>query len=106
MAAGRYHPVNVMDGSRMQHDIYFNGCYLVTNINEHGVQVEVDRELPCSVAEFIYQKTLNRQWEGLGRAEKGENDVKNFEVVRCWKGAREAVPVVRYRARRGARGRI
>ena len=31
------------------------------------------------VADFIYQKTLNPGWEGLGRAEKGENDTKNFE---------------------------
>lgn len=79
MAVGKYHPENVLGGGRLKHDLYFNGCYLVNNINEHGVQFEVDQEVPRIVAEFIYQKTLNMGWEGLGRAEKGENDVKNFE---------------------------
>ena len=79
MAVGKYHPVNVLDGRRLQHDIYFNGCYLVNNINEHGVQFDVDQEVPRIVAEFIYQKTLNLSWDGLSRAEKGENDVKSFE---------------------------
>jgi Tubulin like len=79
IAVGRYHPVNILDGSRMEHDVYFNGCYLVSNLNEHNIQFDVDSELPRMVGEFIYQKTLNNEWEGLGRAEKGENDIKNFE---------------------------
>ncbi|MEM5439928.1 tubulin-like doman-containing protein [Paraburkholderia diazotrophica] len=79
MAVGKYHPMNVLDGSSLAHDVYFNGCYLVSNLNEHNIQFDVDSELPRIVAEFIYQKTLNKEWEGLGRAEKGENDIKNFE---------------------------
>ncbi|MEX3967396.1 tubulin-like doman-containing protein [Paraburkholderia sp. EG286B] len=79
IAVGQYHPANVLDGSPMEHDVYFNGCYLVSNLNEHNLQFDVDTEIPRVVAEFIYQKTLNKQWEGLGRAEKGENDIKNFE---------------------------
>ncbi|MEM5340576.1 tubulin-like doman-containing protein [Paraburkholderia azotifigens] len=79
IAVGKYHPVNLLDGSSMSHDIYFNGCYLVSNLNEHNIQFDVEGEIPRTVAEFIYQKTLNKGWEGLGRAEKGENDIKNFE---------------------------
>lgn len=79
MAVGKYHPVNLLDGSAMSHDVYFNGCYLVSNLNEHNMQFEVETELPRMVAEFIYQKTLNKEWDGLNRAEKGENDIKNFE---------------------------
>ncbi|WP_246794412.1 tubulin-like doman-containing protein [Burkholderia perseverans] len=79
MAVGKYHPANVLDGSRMNHDIYFNGCYLVSNVNEHNLQFDIESETPRIVSEFIYQKTLNQQWEGLNRAEKGENDIKNFE---------------------------
>ena len=79
MAVGKYHPSNVLDGSAMEHDVYFNGCYLVSNLNEHNIQFDIDSEIPRIVAEFIYQKTLNKEWEGLGRAEKGENDIKNFE---------------------------
>lgn len=79
MAVGKYHPVNLLDGQPLNHDTYFNGCYLVNNVNEHNIQFEVESEVPKIVAEFIYQKTLNKEWEGLGRAEKGENDIKNFE---------------------------
>lgn len=80
MAVGKYHPINLLDGTPMAHDVYFNGCYLINNINEHGIQFEVESELPTIVAEFIYQKTLNKAWEGLHRAEKGENDIINFET--------------------------
>lgn len=79
MAVGKYHPTNLLDGQPMAHDTYFNGCYLVNNINEHGIQFEIESEVPKIVAEFIYQKTLNPGWEGQNRAEKGENDIKNFE---------------------------
>lgn len=79
LAVGKYKPVHLLDGSRLEHDIYFNGCYLVNNINEHNIQFEVESEVPCIIAEFLFQKTMNEEWEGLGRAEKGENDIKNFE---------------------------
>ncbi len=79
LAIGKYKPINILDGSRLGHSIYFNGCYLINNINEHNVQFEVELELPRIVAEFIYQKTMNKEWDGLGRAEKGENDIKSFE---------------------------
>lgn len=79
MAVGKYHPTNLLDGQPMVHDTYFNGCYLINNVNEHQIQFEIESEVPKIVAEFIYQKTLNKEWEGLGRAEKGENDIKNFE---------------------------
>jgi hypothetical protein len=79
IAVGKYHPTNLLDGTRLDHDVYFNGCYLVNNVNEHNIQFEVESEVPRIVAEFIFQKTLNKEWEGLGRAEKGENDIKNFE---------------------------
>lgn len=79
IAVGKYHPTNLLDGTRLDHDVYFNGCYLINNVNEHNIQFEVESEVPRIVAEFIFQKTLNKEWEGLGRAEKGENDIKNFE---------------------------
>lgn len=79
IAVGKYHPVNVLDGSPMAHDIYFNGCYLVSNLNQNNIQFDVEKDVPRIVSEFIFQKTLNKEWEGLGRAEKGENDIKNFE---------------------------
>ena len=80
LAVGAYHPVNVVSGQRMKHSTYYNGCYLINNVNENGVPFELEEELPNVVAEFIYQKSLSRDWEGLGRAEQGENDIRNFEM--------------------------
>jgi len=79
MAVGKYHPANLLDGSSMNHDVYFNSCYLVSDLNEHSMQFDVESEVPRMVAEFIYQKTLNDEWTELNRAEQGENDIKNFE---------------------------
>lgn len=80
LATHRYQPVNLLDGSRIQCDVsFFNGCYLVNNVNEHHVQFDIQIEVPQLVAEFIFQKTVNKQWTGLRRAETGENIIENFE---------------------------
>lgn len=79
LAVGKYRPTHLLNGTRLEHEIYFNGCYLINNINEHNVPFDVESEVPRIVGEFIFQKTMNKEWEGLGRAEKGENDIKNFE---------------------------
>jgi len=79
LAVGKYKPTHLLDGTRLEHSIYFNGCYLINNINEHNIPFEVESEIPRIISEFIFQKTTNSEWEGLGRAEKGENDIKNFE---------------------------
>ncbi len=79
MGVGKYHPVNVLDGSRMNHSTYFNGCYLLNDVNEHKVQFDIEQDVPKVLAEFIYQKSISTGWDGLSRAEKGENDTRNFE---------------------------
>lgn len=79
LGVGKYHPVNVLDGSRMNHATYFNGCYLLNDVNEHKVQFDIEQDVPKVLAEFIYQKSISTGWDGLSRAEKGENDTRNFE---------------------------
>jgi hypothetical protein len=54
----------------------FNGCYVFTNENDNGLTVDVDKELPNIVADFLYQKTVAVQqigWDSLGRMENAEN---------------------------------
>jgi hypothetical protein len=54
----------------------FNGCYLFTNENENGLTVDVDKQLPAIVADFLYQKivvTRTVSWPTLGRMENAEN---------------------------------
>ncbi|WP_213959440.1 tubulin-like doman-containing protein [Variovorax sp. dw_954] len=79
MAARRYRPVNVLDGSRLEASKFFNGCYLVNNINENRVRFGVQEDVPHIIAEFLYQKTLNKRWEALARIENGENDTNFIE---------------------------
>jgi len=54
----------------------FNGCYVFTNENENGLTVDVDKQLPGIVADFLYQKivvTRTVSWPTLGRMENAEN---------------------------------
>lgn len=80
MAARSFSPINVLDGSRPEASKFFNGCYLINNINENRVQFDVQESVPHIIAEFLYQKTLNQEWEALARAEKGENDTNFIEM--------------------------
>lgn len=80
MVARRYRPINVLDGSRIEAEKFFNGCYLVNNINENRVRFDVQDSVPHIIADFLYQKTLNQRWEALARAEKGENDTDFIEL--------------------------
>ena len=80
MAVGQYHPIDVMTGQRLDQAPYFNGCYLVNNVNERGTHFDPDTEVPQLIAEFIHQKSQNSEWGGLGRAEKGENDTYDAEL--------------------------
>jgi hypothetical protein len=65
MACRNYRPINVLDGSRIEASKFFNGCYLINNINENRVRFDVQESVPHIIAEFLYQKTLNR---ALGNA--------------------------------------
>ena len=56
----------------------FNGCYVFTNRNENGMTVDVDRDMPDIVADFLYQKIVAvkdvEDWpQNLGRMENAEN---------------------------------
>ena len=79
LAARRYQPINVLNGARMGASKYFNGCYLVNHINENRVRFGVQEDVPHIIAEFIYQKTLNKRWTALDVIEKGENDTDFIE---------------------------
>ncbi len=54
----------------------FNGCYLFFNQNENGVAVDVEKDIPEIVADFLFQKlvvTRELRWESLARMENAEN---------------------------------
>lgn len=77
MSVGAYHPYDVLGTKqRLKLADPFNGCFVFGNENENGLTVDVDRELPGIVADFLYQKIVavkNISWASLGRMENAEN---------------------------------
>jgi hypothetical protein len=64
-------------GDRLMLSDPFNGCYLFTNHNENGLKVDLDKELPNIVADFLFQKVLAIRHVGaqqiIQRIENAEN---------------------------------
>ncbi|HEY7493821.1 MAG TPA: tubulin-like doman-containing protein, partial [Candidatus Tectomicrobia bacterium] len=77
LSAGTLLPHHVAgQGERLQLADPFNGCYLFTNQNENGLQVDVDQDLPGIVADFLFQKVVAAtatSWSTLVRMENAEN---------------------------------
>jgi hypothetical protein len=51
----------------------FDGCYVFCDSNESGVKVDLDKDLPNIVADFVHQRNSVVDWDALNRAETGEN---------------------------------
>src|SRR5215813_11555737 len=77
LSVGVLQPHNVSgNGDRLLLPDPFNGCYLFTNQNVNGLQVDVDKELPNIIADFLFQKiatTTATNWPTLARMENAEN---------------------------------
>ena len=77
LSVGRFSPTDLLGvKGRLNVGDPFNGCYVFTNENENGLTVDVDKQLPAIMADFLYQKTVgtrNVSWPTLGRWENAEN---------------------------------
>jgi hypothetical protein len=84
LSVGAYQPYDVTGvKGRLTLSDPFNGCFVFGNENENGLTVDVDRDLPGIVADFLYQKILavkNVNWASLGRMENAENGDGSPEV--------------------------
>ncbi|MDP1613814.1 MAG: tubulin-like doman-containing protein [Sulfuritalea sp.] len=58
----------------------FDSCYVFTDKNEGGVAVDVDKELPNIVADYVFQRNGVVLWDNLDRAEKSENGSNTPEL--------------------------
>lgn len=59
LSTGNYQPCDVAEnGNRLLLTDPFNGCYVFSNRNENGLQVDVDKTLPVIVADFLFQKLI------------------------------------------------
>ena len=77
LSVGRFAPTDLLGvKGRLNVGDPFNGCYVFTNENENGLTVDVDKQLPAIMADFLYQKTVGTRdisWPTLGRWENAEN---------------------------------
>lgn len=77
LSVGRFCPHDVAErGEPLRLADPFNGCYLFTNKNLNGLQVDVDHELPNIVADFLFQKIIAAtatNWSTPARMENAEN---------------------------------
>ncbi len=51
----------------------FTGCYLYTNVNDSGIQLDVETELPAVISDFLYQKIVTARTVKLDDLDKMEN---------------------------------
>jgi hypothetical protein len=77
LSVGRFAPNDLLGiKNRLKLQDPFTGCYLFTNENENGLTVDVDKQMPAIIADFLYQKTVatrNVAWPTLERWENAEN---------------------------------
>ena len=75
LSVGAYQPHDIVErGERLRLNDPFNGCYIFSNRNENGLQVDVDKTLPTIVADFLFQKLVAvRNADALKLLEKMEN---------------------------------
>jgi len=106
MSVGAYTPYDVTTGERLDFSTFtpnrspFNGCYVITNINENDRVAGLDDpecEIHTIIGNFIYQKTVSVQddeWSGrLLRVERTENGDCNGNlgtVAETLSGAKQA----------------
>ena len=85
LSTGSYKPCDVAEsGNRLQLMDPFNGCYIFSNRNENGLQVDVNKTLPDIVADFLFQKLIAvsnadtmRIFERMENAENGDATPEN-----------------------------
>jgi len=85
LSTGSYKPCDVAEsGNRLQLMDPFNGCYIFSNRNENGLQVDVNNTLPNIVADFLFQKLIAvsnadtmRLFERMENAENGDATPEN-----------------------------
>ncbi len=91
LSVGSYQPHDVAErGDRLQLSDPFNGCYIFSNRNENGLQVDVDKTLTSIVADFLFQKIVavrnaetSRLLEKIENAENGDGtaETRNGSTV-------------------------
>jgi len=85
MSAGAWAPFDVLDGGGpVQHDFWFNGCYVFTDDNANNFRASIESELTDILADFVYHKiVVARQvaWDELSSFENSENGDGTPEAI-------------------------
>lgn len=78
LSVGQYRPYDLAGhGERLKGlSGPFQACYVITNENDGGMQFDVEKEIPDTIAMFLYQKVVagaDGKWPDLERVEEWEN---------------------------------
>ena len=85
LGAGLFRPFDITGNEEKvavgaKEDAPFNSCYLMTNENENGLVLDVDTDVPHTLAAFLYEKIVASEglkYDDLNRHESFEN--RNLE---------------------------
>ncbi|MEY2883208.1 MAG: hypothetical protein RL490_932, partial [Pseudomonadota bacterium] len=92
LGVGGYAPHDVVGGTgRLNSDFWYNGCYVYSDTNDQGYRAGIDADLPETVADFVFLKTVvarHVQWDDLQRFENSENGNAAPEATPGGKGQR------------------
>jgi hypothetical protein len=90
LSVGAWEPHDVTGSKdRLKLQDPFNGCYLFCNENDNGLSVDIHKDIPSIVADFLYQKLVavdELSWTTLSRMENAENGDGTPE---CTPGSRQ-----------------
>lgn len=77
LSVGAYRPYDLLGvKGRLTLSDPFNGCYVYSNENEHGITADVDKQIPTIIADFLFHKLTGSSsvgWPSLARMENAEN---------------------------------
>jgi hypothetical protein len=77
LSVGTFKPYDITaHGAKVEAFEPFNGCYIFTNQNEKGIEIDIKETVPKIMAEFLYEKIVsikNIAWESLSKQENAEN---------------------------------
>ncbi len=95
LSVGRYFPYDLTgQKGRLKMQDPFNGCFIFGNENENGLTVDVEKELPNIVADFLYQKIVAikdvAHWDTLRRMENAETAMAHPRLLPAPTCPREA----------------
>jgi len=90
LSVGAWQPHDITgDKNRLSLQDPFNGCYLFCNENENGLSMDVSKDIPGIVADFLYQKLFALDPQCYNLIKMMENAENGDGTPECTPGSRQ-----------------